>query len=127
IYGKLGRVEIDDQASGAKALCQRPYVDRQRVGIYGMSYGGFAAAMSLARYPDVFCAASASSPVTDFRNYDSIYTERYMGLPADNKGAYDVTSVMSFVPNLKGRLMLYFGTADNNVHPSNSLQLITAL
>jgi dipeptidyl-peptidase 4 len=127
IHGKLGRVEIDDQAAGAKALCQRPYVDRQRVGIYGMSYGGFAAAMSLARYPDVFFAASASSPVTDFRNYDSIYTERYMGLPADNKEAYAATSVMSFVPNLKGRLMLYFGTADNNVHPSNSLQLITAL
>jgi dipeptidyl-peptidase-4 len=127
IYRKLGQVEIDDQAAGAKALCQRPYIDKDRVGNYGMSYGGFASAMSLVRYPDVFRAACSSSPVTDFRNYDSIYTERYMGLPADNKEGYDASSVMSFVPQMKGRLMLYFGTADNNVHPSNSLQLITAL
>jgi dipeptidyl-peptidase-4 len=127
IYRKLGQVEIDDQAAGVRALCQRPYIDRHRVGIFGMSYGGFASAMCLARYPEVFRAASSSSAVTDFRNYDSIYTERYMGLPSDNKEGYDATRIMNFVEHMSGRLMLYFGTADNNVHPSNSLQLITAL
>ncbi|HEX4792218.1 MAG TPA: DPP IV N-terminal domain-containing protein [Humisphaera sp.] len=127
IYRKLGRVEIDDQAAGVKSLWDRPYVDRERVGIYGTSYGGYASAMCLVRYPDVFRAASASSPVTDFRNYDSIYTERFMGLLPDARDDYDATSVMNHVGNLKGRLILFYGTADNNVHPSNTLQLVAAL
>ncbi|HEX4613453.1 MAG TPA: prolyl oligopeptidase family serine peptidase, partial [Urbifossiella sp.] len=74
-----------------------------------------------------FQAACASSPVTDYRLYDSIYTERYMGLPQDNKAGYDAGSAVVHAKELKGRLMLYYGTADNNVHPSNSLQLIRAL
>jgi dipeptidyl-peptidase-4 len=127
IYEKLGTVEIDDQAAGVKALWERPYVDRNRVGIYGTSYGGYASAMAIVRHPDVFQAASASSPVTDWRHYDTIYTERYMYTPQDNKAGYDAGSVMTYVNNLKGRLMLYYGTADNNVHPSNSMQLIAAL
>jgi dipeptidyl-peptidase 4 len=127
IYGKLGVTEIDDQAAGVKALWARPYLDRQRVGIHGSSYGGYASLLCLLRHPDVFQAACASSPVTDYRLYDSIYTERYMGLPQDNKAGYDAGSALTHVPKLKGRLMLYFGTADTNVHPSNSLQLIRAL
>lgn len=127
IYGKLGVTEIDDQAAGVKALWERPYLDKQRVGIYGGSYGGYAAALCLLRHPDVFQAACASSPVTDYRLYDSIYTERYMGLPQDNKAGYDAGSALTHAAKLKGRLMLYFGTADNNVHPSNSMQLIRAL
>jgi dipeptidyl-peptidase-4 len=75
----------------------------------------------------VFQAASASSPVTDRRHYDTIYTERYMWTPQGNTKGYDAGAVMTYVANLKGRLMLYYGTADNNVHPSNSLQLIQAL
>src|SRR5439155_2381661 len=78
-------------------------------------------------YPEVFRAASSSSPVTDFRNYDTIYTERYLGLPQENKAAYDSASVLTYADKLKGRLLLYYGTADNNVHPNNAMQLIQAL
>jgi dipeptidyl-peptidase 4 len=127
IYEKLGVTEIDDQAAGVKALATRPYVDGKRVGIFGTSYGGYASALCLLRYPDVFQAACASSPVTDYRLYDSIYTERYMWLPEENKKGYDAGSAMTYADKLKGRLMIFFGTADNNVHPSNSLQLIRAL
>src|SRR5437868_6757321 len=119
---KLGTVEIDDQAEGVKSLWSRPYMDKERVGIYGTSCGGYASAMALLRYPDVFAAASASSPVTDWRHYDMIYTERYMWTPQENKAGYDAGSVMTYANNLKGRLMLYYGTADNNVHPSNMMQ-----
>lgn len=127
IYEKLGIVEIDDLAAGVKSLWNRPYVDRERVGIYGTSYGGYASAMAILRYPDVFAAASAGSPVTDWRNYDTIYTERYMYTPQVNKAAYDAGSAMTYAANLTGRLLIYYGTADNNVHPNNSMQLIQAL
>jgi dipeptidyl-peptidase 4 len=127
IYQKLGTVEIDDQAEGVKALWDRPYVDRNRVGIFGTSYGGYASGLALLRHPEVFAAASSSSPVTDWRHYDSIYTERYMWLPDENKAGYDTGSLMAYADKLKGRLMLYYGTADNNVHTSNVMQLITAL
>jgi len=127
IYEKLGQVEIDDMAAGVKALWNRPYFDRYRVGIHGSSYGGYSAAMEVLRHPDVFAAASAASPPTDWRNYDSIYTERYMWIPEENKAGYDAGSAMTYAGELRGRLLIYYGTADNNVHPSNSLQLIKAL
>ena len=127
IYTRLGISEIDDQAAGVRFLRQRPYVDPARVGIHGVSYGGYASAMCLLRYPDLFQAACAQSSPTDWRNYDTIYTERYMGLPQENKSAYDAGSAMTYASALRGKLMLYFGTADNNVHPANTLQLIRAL
>jgi len=129
VYGKLGVVEIDDQAAGVRALAARPYVNGKRVGIFGTSYGGYASVMAILRHPDVFHVACASSSVTDWRQYDTIYTERYMGLPwdAENKAGYDAGSAMTYVKNLKGKLMLYFGSADNNVHPSNTYQLVQAL
>jgi dipeptidyl-peptidase-4 len=127
IYQKLGQVEIDDMAEGVKALWSRPYVDKARVGMYGTSYGGYSSVMSILRHPDVYAAASASSPVTAWYHYDSIYTERYMWIPQENKAGYDAGSAMTYAKNLKGRLMLYYGTQDNNVHPSNMMQLITAL
>jgi dipeptidyl-peptidase-4 len=127
IYQKLGTVEVDDQAAGVRTLAQRPYVDATRVGIFGTSYGGYVSAMAILRHPDVFQAASAASPVTDWRNYDSIYTERYMWLPQENGAGYDAGSTISIADRLTGRLMIYYGTADNNVHPSNALQLIEAL
>jgi dipeptidyl-peptidase-4 len=127
IYQKLGLVEIDDQAAGVKFLTGRSYVDGSRVGINGVSYGGSASTMCLLRHPDVYQAACASAGVMDYRNYDSIYTERYMGLPKDSQAAYDAANPMLRVKDLKGRLMIFYGTADNNVHPSNSLQLIKAL
>jgi dipeptidyl-peptidase-4 len=127
IYQRLGIVEVDDQAAGVKSLWERRYLDRRRVGIFGTSYGGTASAMSLLRHPEVFQAACANSGVMDFRNYDSIYTERYMGLPQESKAAYDAGSVTTYATNLQGRLLIFYGTADNNVHPANSLQLIAAL
>ncbi len=127
IYLKLSTGEIDDQAAGVRALWERPYVARGRAGIFGTSYGGTASAMALLRNPDVFKAASASSAVTDWRNYDSIYTERYMWIPQENQEGYDAGSAMNYAEELRGDLMLFFGTADNNVHPSNTLQLIDAL
>ncbi len=127
IYGKLGVTEIDDQAAGVKSLWTRSYLDKNRVGIFGTSYGGYASALALLRHPDVFQAASAASAVTAWYHYDSIYTERYMWIPQENKEGYEAGNAMNYVNNLKGRLMIYYGTADNNVHPSNSMQLIRAL
>ena len=83
--------------------------------------------MEIVRHPEVFAAASSSSPPTDWRNYDTIYTERYMWIPQENKEGYDKGSAMTYADNLRGRLMLYYGTVDNNVHPSNMMQLIPAL
>lgn len=127
MYLHMGLPEIDDQAAGVKSLRQRGFVDGLKVGIFGTSYGGYASAMCLLRYPDVFAAAAAQSPVTAWENYDTIYTERYMSTPQLNPAGYKAGSAMTYAPGLKGRLMLYFGTADNNVHPANSLQLIAAL
>jgi len=127
LYLKLGLTEIDDMAAGVKALWDRPYFDKNRVGIYGTSYGGYASLMAIVRYPDVFAAASSSSPPTDWRNYDTIYTERYMWIPQEAAKEYDLGSTNTYAANLKGALLLYYGTADNNVHPNNSVQMIRAL
>jgi dipeptidyl-peptidase-4 len=127
IYLKLGQVEMDDMAAGVRALASRQYFDRERVGVYGTSYGGYSSAMLLLRHPDLFAAAAASSSVTAWDHYDTIYTERYMWIPQENAEGYAAGSAMTYAKNLKGRLLLYYGTADNNVHPSNSMQLIRAL
>jgi len=127
LYMKLGITEIDDQAAGVRELLKRPYVDAKRIGIYGTSYGGYASIMCLLRYPDLFSAACASASVTDWRNYDTIYTERYMWTPQGNEQGYRDGSAMTYAANLKGSLMLFHGTADDNVHLSNTLQLIQAL
>ncbi len=127
IYMKLGVVEMDDQAAGVKSLWTRSYVDKNRVGIFGTSYGGYASALCLLRHPDVFQAASASSAVTAWHHYDTIYTERYMWIPQENKEGYEAGNAMNYADKLKGRLMIYYGTVDNNVHPSNAMQLIQAL
>jgi dipeptidyl-peptidase-4 len=127
IYQRLGQVEVDDQAAGVKSLWDLRYVDKRRVGMFGTSYGGTVSATCLVRHPEVFQAACANSAVTDYRNYDTIYAERYMWIPQENKAGYDTASVMSHVTNLQGRLLLFYGTADDNVHPANSLQLVAAL
>jgi len=127
LYLKLGEVEIDDLAAAAKYLGTLPYVDARRIGIFGTSYGGFASAMALLRYPDVFAAAAAQSAVTAWNHYDTIYTERYMYTPQENAAGYKKGSAMEYAANLKGRLMIYYGTADDNVHPNNAMQLIRAL
>ena len=127
LYLKLGQPEMDDMAEGIKALWSRPYVDKARVGIYGTSYGGYSSVMGILRHPDVFTVAAAQSPVTKWDNYDTIYTERYMWIPQENKEGYENGSAMKYADRLKGRLMLYYGTADDNVHPNNMMQLIQSL
>jgi dipeptidyl-peptidase-4 len=127
IYQKLGQVEMDDMAEGVKALWSRPYFDRDRVGIFGTSYGGYSSVMSLLRHPEAFRVAAASSAVTSWIHYDSIYTERYMWIPQENKEGYDAGNAMRLADKLDGRLLIYYGTADNNVHPTNAMQLIQAL
>jgi dipeptidyl-peptidase-4 len=127
VYLKLGVTEIDDMAEGIKALWSRPYFDRDRVGMYGTSYGGYAALLMLLRHNDLVAAASSSSPVASWHHYDSIYTERYMWIPQENKEGYEAGNAVNLAKNLRGRLLLYYGTADNNVHPNNSMQLIKAL
>lgn len=127
LYLKLGVTEMDDMALGIKALWGRPYFDRTRVGMYGTSYGGYTAATMILRHPEAVTVASASSPPTAWYNYDSVYTERYMWIPQENPEGYKAGSAMTYADNLKGRLLLYYGTADNNVHPDNTMQLVTAL
>ena len=127
LYLKLGQTEIDDLAAGIRSLWERPYFDKDRVGVHGTSYGGYASIMLLLEHPDAFAAAVASSPVTSWEHYDTIYTERYMWIPQENAAGYEAGSAMPRAKNLSGRLMLYWGTADNNVHPSNMMQFIAAL
>jgi dipeptidyl-peptidase-4 len=127
VYGRLGDVDVKDQADGVRYLRERPYVDGDRVGIYGHSYGGYMAAMSVLKHPDVFHAAAVRSAVTDWRHYDSIYTERYMNLPQDNPEGYRKGSCMTYIDSFKGKMLIMHGLVDDNVHPNNAWQLIDAL
>jgi dipeptidyl-peptidase-4 len=126
-YLGLGGVDLRDQVQGVRELCERPYVDAARVGIHGHSYGGFMSALAILKYPDVFHAAVAGSAVTDWRNYDSIYTERYMRTPKENTAGYDDGSCMKLAEQLQGKLLLIHGMVDDNVHPTNFWQLANAL
>jgi dipeptidyl-peptidase-4 len=127
LYLRLGEVEIDDLAAASRELAKLPYVNGQKIGIFGTSYGGYASALALLRYPNEFHAASASSAVTSWHHYDTIYTERYMYTPQVNVDGYKKGNAMEYARDLRGRLMIYYGTADDNVHPNNSMQLIRAL
>ncbi|WP_339864923.1 alpha/beta fold hydrolase [uncultured Algoriphagus sp.] len=126
LYGNLGLVEMDDFAEGIKSLHDRSYFDKDRVGVYGTSYGGTTAASMLLRFPELVHAAVANSSVTDWRLYDNIYTERFMSTLDNNEEGYNRFSLMNKADQLEGELLVFFGTADNNVHPSNSLMLIKA-
>ena len=127
-YLKLGQVDLDDQAAGVRHLLQtRPWLDPDRVGITGHSYGGYMSALALLRYPELFDTAVAGAPVTDWRNYDTIYTERYMRTPEENPDGYKEGSCTNHARNLVGNLLLVHGMVDDNVHPSNSWQLAARL
>ena len=126
-YLKLGQVELEDHVAFVKALAQRPYADTGRVGITGHSYGGYFTCLCLLKEPDVFHVGVAGAPVTDWRNYDSIYTERYMRRPQDNPDGYDKASCLTYAKNLKGKLFIHHGAVDDNVHPANTVQLVQAL
>ena len=126
-YRNLGNIEVQDQIYSAKYLGTLPYVDKNRIGIWGWSYGGFMAANCLMQGAEVFKAAISVAPVTNWRFYDSIYTERYQGLPQDNAAGYDDNSPVSHVNKLKGNLLLVHGTGDDNVHFQNAVSLQDAL
>ncbi len=122
----LGEQELEDQLCGVRYLKSLPYVDPQRIGIYGWSYGGTMALNAMLRSPGVFAAGAAVAPVTDWREYDTIYTERYMGLPVENERGYKVTAPVNHAKNLEGRLLLAHGTADDNVHFRNTAKMVEA-
>ena len=126
-YMKLGGPDADDQAAAVRFLRERPYVDGSRVGIAGHSYGGTMAATCVLRHPEVFHAGVAGAPVTDWRNYDTIYTERWMRTPAENREGYESACLPCAATSLKSELLLLHGMRDDNVHPSNTLQLAKAL
>lgn len=125
-YRKLGAQECQDVEEAIDWLCQKPWIDAKRIGMSGASYGGFLTAYCLT-HSKKFAAGVASASVTDWRNYDSIYTERYMNTPQENPEGYDATSVVRAARNLHGKLLLVHGLMDDNVHPQNTIQLVDAL
>jgi dipeptidyl-peptidase 4 len=126
-YKQLGVQENKDLETAVQWLLDTyPFADAKRVGMSGMSYGGYITAYCLT-HSKMFAAGVAGAPVTDWRNYDSIYTERYMGLPADNPAGYDAGSVVKAAKNLHGKLLLVHGMKDDNVHVQNTVELMDAL
>lgn len=123
IFHHFGRQELADQLAGVSHLKALPFVDPARIGITGWSYGGYMTCMAMLREPAVFKAGFAGAPVTDWRQYDTIYTERYMGLPAENAEGYQDSSPVTFAAELRGKLLVAQATGDDNVHFANSLEL----
>ncbi len=124
---ELGKYEVEDQIAAAQKLGERSYIDANRIGIWGWSYGGFMASNCIFQGADTFKMAIAVAPVTSWRFYDSIYTERYMTTPQENASGYDDNSPISHVDKLKGKYLLVHGSADDNVHVQNTMRLIEAL
>ncbi|MEP2773096.1 MAG: S9 family peptidase [Fulvivirga sp.] len=126
-YEQLGKYEAEDHIEGAKYLGGLPYVDESRIGIWGWSYGGYMSSLAMFKGEGIFKAAIAVAPVTNWRYYDTIYTERYMGLPQDNASGYDDNSPTSHVEKLQGNYLLVHGTGDDNVHFQNAVAIQDAL
>jgi dipeptidyl-peptidase-4 len=124
---ELGKYEVEDQIDAAKVIGAYPYVDASRIGIFGWSYGGFMASNCIFQGNDVFKMAIAVAPVTNWRFYDSVYTERYMQTPQENASGYDQNSPINHVDKLKGKFLLIHGSGDDNVHVQNSMQMMEAL
>lgn len=126
-YLQLGKFEIEDQIDAAKFIGKMPFVDKNNIGHWGWSYGGFMSSLAITKGADVFSAAVAVAPVTSWRYYDNIYTERYMRTPQENPSGYDDNSPINFTDKIKGKYLLIHGTGDDNVHFQNSVQMIKAL
>ena len=126
-YLQLGKFEMEDQVDAAKYLGSMPFVDKNNIGHWGWSYGGFMSSLAITKGADVFTAAVAVAPVTSWRYYDNIYTERYMRTPQENSKGYDNNSPINFTDKIKGKYLIIHGTADDNVHFQNSVQMIKAL
>lgn len=126
-YMNLGKYEIEDQIAAAKWFGKQSYIDKSRIGIFGWSYGGYMASLALTKGADVFKAGIAVAPVTNWRYYDTVYTERFMRTPQENAKGYDENSPTEFASLLKGKFLLIHGTADDNVHFQNSMEFSEAL
>ena len=126
-YKELGKYETIDQIDAAKYFGSLDYIDENRIGIQGWSYGGYMSSLAITKGADVFSLAVAVAPVTNWRYYDNIYTERYMQTPQENANGYDDNSPINHVDKLKGKYLLVHGTADDNVHVQNTYEMISAL
>lgn len=122
-YMQLGKIESDDMIAAAKWLAEKPWINPEKVGIWGWSYGGFMAALCSMKGSDIFSTAIAVAPVTNFKYYDSIYTERFMRKPSDNEKGYEENAPLNWADKLQGNLLLCHGTADDNVHVQNTYEL----
>jgi dipeptidyl-peptidase-4 len=127
LSGQLGAAEVTDQVQGARWLGTQTFVDPQRIGVWGWSYGGYMTLMLMFRAPDVFRAGVAGAPVTDWTLYDTHYTERYLGKPEDQRETYEASSPLTYAGNLQGRLLIMHGMADDNVLFTHSTKLIRKL
>jgi len=126
-YKELGKYETIDQIDAAKYFGSLNYIDEKRIGIQGWSYGGYMSSLAITKGADVFSLAVAIAPVTNWRYYDNIYTERYMQTPQENPSGYDENSPINHVEKLKGKYLLIHGTADDNVHVQNTYEMSSAL
>jgi dipeptidyl-peptidase-4 len=126
-YLELGKYETMDQISAAKYLGNQAYVDADRIGIFGWSYGGYMSSLCLFKGADVFKSAIAVAPVTNWKWYDTIYTERYMRTEKENESGYKDNSPVNFTDLMKGKYLLVHGVADDNVHFQNTAEMVNAL
>ena len=126
-YKELGKYETIDQINAAKYFGSLPYIDKNRIGIQGWSYGGYMSSLAITKGADIFSLAIAVAPVTNWRYYDNIYTERYMQTPQENPNGYDENSPINHVEKLKGHYLLIHGSADDNVHVQNTMEMVSAL
>ncbi len=127
VYGDLGKWAVQDQIEGKNYLASLSYVDSKRIGFWGWSGGGYLALMLMTKGAGNFKAAIAVAPVSDFHLYDDIWTERYMGLPDENREGYKSASALTYANKLKGKLLMIQGTGDDNVHYQNTLQMVNKL
>lgn len=126
-YQQLGKYETIDQIEAAKWLGKQSYIDAERIGIWGWSYGGYMSSLCLFKGADVFSTAIAVAPVTNWKWYDTIYTERFMRTPQENNDGYEDNSPINHVDKMKGKYLLVHGMGDDNVHAQNSFEMVNAL
>lgn len=127
IYRRMGELELKDQIEGVKYFASLPYVDKNRIGIWGWSFGGYMASLCITAGADYFKTAVAVAPVTNFRFYDNVYSERFLGLPSENPSGYDDNSPINHADKYKGNLLIIHGDVDDNVHVQNTMELVNAL
>lgn len=124
---ELGKFEVEDQIAAAKKLAERSYIDKNNIGIWGWSYGGFMSTNCILKGSDIFSTAIAVAPVTSWRFYDTVYTERYMQTPQENASGYDDNSPINYADKLEGNYLIVHGSGDDNVHVQNTMRMVNAL